>query len=141
MTLNEHENYGRGVKFEHTFSGGNYRDLRNITVNGDNITKVDLSFTGLHKLDVSKNTELKVLIFEFCGFSSIINLDLSKNTELTYLKCFLPWMPEFDKWDSLYGSLHNNNIPGETKTIIINKNKGDRSISERKGWTLKFLNQ
>ena len=95
LTLDEY-----GIPFEHTYTNAS---IRTITINGDNITRLDCRYnitsldvsrcTELTKLscggsftnlDVNKNTALIVLAVN----APLTNLDVSKNTALTYLECY-----------------------------------------------------
>jgi len=127
---------GGGVEFEHRYHNST---IRTITINGDNITFLN---TGdISSLDVSRCAELTVLL---CGGSrasydrsgQLTRLDVSKNTALTLLGCNNSQLTS-SALNALFRTLHSNQ--GE-KNIYINGNPGtndsDRSIAERKGWTV-----
>jgi len=148
-----------GVRFVHTYSNAT---IRTITINGDNITALFcIGGYPWTSLDVSKNTALKFLI---CERTQLKNLDVSKNTALTYLSVnanpqltgldvskntaltsFNVTNSEFTSTtlNTLFGTLPNTTIQGETKTIYVQGNPGaydcNKSIAERKGWTVKNL--
>jgi len=155
LTLNENiynPMQGFGVMFEHTYPNAS---IRTITINGNHITGLGCGLNRdlVTSLDVSRCTELTVLV---CNYGSFASFDVSKNTALTYLHC----VTQFTSLDvsknmalsylgcygqlsavalnTLFGTLHSN--PGE-KIIDIRYNPGaddcDRSIAERKGWTVR----
>ena len=117
-------------------------ELTNLRLSNSQLTSLDVSkntaLTSLYvqgqltSLDVSKNTALTSLSV---GDSPLKSLDVSKNTALTILnvQCQLT----SSALNALFGTLHSN--AGE-KTIYIAVNPGvsdcDRSIAERKGWTV-----
>jgi len=91
-------------------------------------------------LDVSKNTALTSLSVSSIQLTS---LDVSKNTALSFLSISGPFTS--DAINALLGTLHNNTVPPATdgsraKTISIYTYGAvdyDRSIAERKGWTVR----
>jgi len=89
----------------------------------------------LRSLDVSKNTALTTLVVHG---GQLTSLDVSKNTALTTLGVFSNQLTS-SALNTLFGTLHSN--VGE-KTINISNNPGaadcDRSIAERKGWTVEW---
>jgi len=114
----------------HLEVGGNLTSLdvsKNIA-----LTYLDCSHNRLTNLDVSKNTKLKEL---YCEWNRLTTLDVSKNTALTHLDCNNNNLA----LNSLFGTLHSNNISGG-KVIGIEGNLDywdcDRSIAENKGWTV-----
>jgi predicted nucleic-acid-binding Zn-ribbon protein len=78
--------------FRHVYSNAS---SRKITITGENITQFLCVGNKLTKLDVSKNTNLKVLQ---CGYNSLTTLDVSNNTNLTDLEC----------WDNHWADLNLN---------------------------------
>ena len=152
LTLQE---YGDGVLFRHTYPN---QSIRTITINGDNITKfvlhnsatnldvsrcselkiLEVGWVELSSLDVSKNTELTVLIcsgkFESLNVSkntalsqlhvhgNLTSLDLSKNTALTALdvsSCKL----SATALNTLFGTLHSNTVQPAQSIYSLNTNK------------------
>ena len=121
----------------------------------------DLIFRGIKSLDVSKNTALTMLIcgneltsldlrnntaltYLDCEYNQLTNLDLSKNIALTMLRCGSNPLTAV-ALNALFGTLHNNTVPPAkgseiAKMISTTYNPGsdtcDRSIAERKGWTV-----
>ena len=82
--------------------------IRTIAINGDNITELDCMGCNLTSLDVSKNTELRVL---WCNGNQLTNLDVSKNTALTELYCYRNHLSSLDvskntalTWLNCYGN-------------------------------------
>jgi len=103
-----------------------------------------LQCTGLlTRLDVSRNTALTHLI---CVSDQLTSLDMSKNTVLAFLSC--SGQLSSSALNALFGTLHSNNTTYivdmdkvAPKHIRISSNPGaadcDRSIAERKGWTVR----
>ena len=85
LTLNENENIilgisigGYGVEFKHTYPSAT---IRNISINGDNITVLDCKNCRLTSLVVTALTELD------CSSNQLTSLDVSKSTALIELNC------------------------------------------------------
>ena len=118
-----------GVEFAHTYPDST---IRTIIINGDNI--LGLICQNITSLDVSKNTKLTHLS---CLLNQITSLDMSGNTALKYLNCIGNQLTS-SALNDLFRTLHSN--PGEKKIYIVS-NPGtsncDRSIAEKKGWTVK----
>jgi hypothetical protein len=139
QTLNKNE----GARFRHNFPSAT---IRTIAVNGDNITGLSCidgsSKTNVFtSIDISKCIEL--IVFN-CQQQKLTSLDVSKNTALTYLNCLGNNLTAV-ALNALFSTLHNNAVPPayegiEPKIILIGDNPGandcDRSIAERKGWTV-----
>ena len=99
----------------------------------------------LTELDVSRNTALKSLS---CRNNQLTTLDVSRNGTLVYLYCDGNQLTA-DAINNLFGTLHDDTVMIETwekgeviasRTIYISNNPGtadcDRSIAERKSWTV-----
>jgi len=121
------------------------------------LTFLDCSNNQLARLDMSANSELAYLN---CSYNQLTRLDMSKNTALAYLDCSYNQLTSLDMsqnmaltilvcqanqlttaaLQALFGSLHDNTIPRETKEIHIYRNEGendcDRSIAINKGWSV-----
>ena len=86
----------------------------NMTITGENITHLDCGRNHyVVKLDVSKNTALKVLL---CGNNRIRGLDVSQNTALTRLDCSNNRLKALDV--SLLTALENLNCSGNELTVL-----------------------
>ena len=83
--------------------------LHHIAINGDNVTALDCKRCSLTRLDVSRNTELKVL---WCNGNHLTGLDVSENPKLTELYCYNNRLTNLDVnnntaliWLNCYGNL------------------------------------
>ena len=149
LTLSE-----EGIEFHHTYSDAK---THSIHINGEHIFALSCDRCELKHLDVSKNLALTYLD---CSYNQLTHLDVSKNTLLTYLNCSNNQLMRLDMsknptltvlvcqanqltadaLNALFGTLHGNTIPRETKEISFYKNAGekdcDRSIAIYKGWSI-----
>ena len=134
-----------------------YNPLTSLDVSKNTaLTELNCSDNQLTSLDVSKNTMLTLLI---CSSNQLTSLDVSKNTSLLALDCNFNNQLIATGLDALFATLHSNAIEGsgfiQGKTIYISGKIGinsgdggwvsndrrpfptcDRSIAERKGWTV-----
>ena len=111
--------------------------IRTISINGDNITEFAASGDfNITSLDVSHCTELTRLY----AHSLLTSVDLSKNTSLKSIEVQDNRLTT-EALNALFGTLHSNSFEGGSKIIYVYGNPGektcDRSIAERKGWTVK----
>jgi hypothetical protein len=144
-----------------TITGGN---ITMLNCAGNQLTALDVSkntaLTALYcgsnqltALNVSKNTALSMLWCESnqlvaldvsktltrlnCPYNQLTALDLSKNTALSMLWCHNNQL-NAGALNTLFGTLHGNTIPNQSKEINISGNPGestcDKSIATNKGW-------
>ena len=157
---------GRGVQFHHTYPNASIRTItidgdnimalecRYITSldvsRCSELIQLDCTSDNLKKLDVSKNTALTDLQVN----AQLSSLDLSKNVALLSLGLVRTQLTSLDvskntaltgllvsgnqltssAINALFGTLHSNDV-GVQKRIYIGGD-GDRSIAEKKGWTV-----
>jgi len=75
-------NFDSKYKYSHSYSATN---TCTITITGVDITHLNCFINQLTNLDISNNTELKVL---YCVINKLKSLDVSNNVKLTELQCF-----------------------------------------------------
>ena len=113
-----------------------YNQLTSLDVSRNTaLTELLCNRNQLTNLDISKNTALTEL---YCGGNQLKILNVSKNTALTRLNCNSNQLLTGSALNALFETLHSNT--GEKIINIFDvpgANDCDRSIAERKGWTVR----
>ena len=111
--------------------------LTNITLGANpSLLHISCYQNLLTSLDVSKATSLTGLS---CSHNQLTELDVSKNINLEQIHCLNNKL-SVEALNRFFGTLHNKSVINNYKDINITGNPGtdncDRSIAEKKGWTV-----